>query len=517
MIWSSNSDDALRPSAANHQETITSVRQIPYCPLPPPTDQNHWIPVTPLDEMASKEYDVIIAGTGAGGGAALWRLCEQLKNSGKRIGIVERGGLLLPTNAFNLPTGSTATSLYNDPSIAPRLGETLPQFPGSRLVHALGGRTLFWGAVCPRIPDFELAKWPVPIPEMHRYYSIAERIMTVTDLYSRYSTFTQILLDRLRANGYPEAVDQPVAIDLQPTQYGDLHSNAYFSSIIFLARALELHPFDLAVNARAIQVLTDQNQKTRGIRVITPEKKVYDLRSKTVVLAASALETPRILLNSGIPGRAIGHYLTNHSIVRGNGEISSEEFPEILGMINILVPQTWYRPFQLQIFGSYYSYRYRPKPRINEWKGNALNTLGIVQSRYENRVFLDPTKRDAYGLPEIKVHFSYSPTDWAVIEQSAVFLRKIASIIGLKLDLTEEGSDICLLLPGADNHESGTCRMGIDPNTSVTNPMGSVHGVPGLFVSDNSVLPSMGAANPTLTTVALAIRMADYIASECTR
>lgn len=410
-------------------------------------------------------------GTGAGGGAALWRLCEQLQKTEKRIGVVERGSLLLPTNAFNIPTGTTAGSLYNNPQIGIRLGDALPQFPGIRLVYALGGRTLFWGAVCPRIPDFELASWPVPIPEMHRYYSIAERMMNVTDLYSRYSTFTQNLLDRLRANGYPEAVDQPVGINLQPTQYGEL--------------------------------------------VITPERKLYELRSKTVVLAASALETPRILLNSGIPGRAIGHYLTNHSIVRGIGQISSTDLPEILGMINILVPQTWYRPIQLQIFGAYYSYQFQTKPRVNNWDDNVLITLGKVQSLYENRIFLDPLRRDAYGLPEIQVQISYSPEDWAIIEESAAALRNVASQIGLKLDLSAEGSDVCLFLPGADNHESGTCRMGRDPRTSVTNPIGSVHRITGLYITDNSVLPSMGAVNPTLSTEALAIRTADYIASEC--
>ncbi|MBY9080703.1 GMC family oxidoreductase [Paenibacillus sp. HN-1] len=491
------------------------MRHIPYCPLPTPTRENTWIPVISLDEMASREYDVLVVGTGAGGGAALWRLCEQLHKTNKRIGVVERGGLLLPTNAFNIPTGTTAGSLYNNPQIGIRLGDALPQFPGTRLVYALGGRTLFWGAVCPRIPDFELASWPVPIPEMHRYYSIAERMMNVTDLYSRYSTFTQNLLDRLRANGYPEAVDQPVGIDLQPTQYGELHTNAYFSSISLLARAMHLHPYDLAVNAQAIQVLTDQNQRTRGIRVITPERTIYELRSKTVVLAASALETPRILLNSGIPGRAIGHYLTNHSIVRGVGQISSTDLPEILGMINILVPQTWYRPIQLQMFGAYYSYQFQTKPRVNKWDDNVLITLGKVQSRYENRMFLDPNRQDAYGLPELQVQFSYSPTDWAIIEESAAALRDVASLTGLKLDLTAEGSDVCLFLPGADNHESGTCRMGNDPWTSVTNPIGSVHGITGLYITDNSVLPSMGAVNPTLSTVALAIRTADYIASEC--
>lgn len=65
--------------------------------------------------------------------------------------------------------------------------------------------------------------------------------------------------------------------------------------------------------------------------------------------------------------------------------------------------------------------------------------------------------------------------------------------------------------PGLDNHEAGTCRIGDDPATSATNRYGQIHGVPGLYVADNCVLPLTGAANPTLTTVALAIRTADYI------
>ncbi|MNR60569.1 Paromamine 6'-oxidase [compost metagenome] len=74
-----------------------------------------------------------------------------------------------------------------------------------------------------------------------------------------------------------------------------------------------------------------------------------------------------------------------------------------------------------------------------------------------------------------------------------------------------------MLPPGADSHESGTCRMGTDPYTSATNPYGQIHHVPGLFVADNSVLPSTGGANPTLSTIALAIRTADYIAGQnCT-
>ncbi|UUZ84244.1 ThuA domain-containing protein [Paenibacillus sp. P26] len=63
-----------------------------------------WIPLTPIEKMAETHYDVLIIGGGAGGGASLWRLCEQAKSSGKRIGMIEAGDLVLPTHAHNLPT-----------------------------------------------------------------------------------------------------------------------------------------------------------------------------------------------------------------------------------------------------------------------------------------------------------------------------------------------------------------------------------------------------------------------------
>jgi len=56
--------------------------------------------------------------------------------------------------------------------------------------------------------------------------------------------------------------------------------------------------------------------------------------------------------------------------------------------------------------------------------------------------------------------------------------------------------------------------MGDDPDKSATNRFGQIHGVPGLYIADNSVLPTTGASNPTLTTVALAIRKADHIAQQ---
>ena len=74
------------------------------CSVAPSETLNNWIPLTPLSQMAEQEYDVLIIGTGAGGGFVLWRLCEQWKREKKRIGIIERGDQVIPTHARNLST-----------------------------------------------------------------------------------------------------------------------------------------------------------------------------------------------------------------------------------------------------------------------------------------------------------------------------------------------------------------------------------------------------------------------------
>ena len=84
----------------------------------------------------------------------------------------------------------------------------------------------------------------------------------------------------------------------------------------------------------------------------------------------------------------------------------------------------------------------------------------------------------------------------------------------MNVSLFEENGrpNMTLRRPGGENHESGTCRMGIDSATSATNRFGQIHGISGLYVADNGVHPATGSAHPTLTTVALAIRTADHIA-----
>ena len=142
---------------------------------------NNWIPLTPLSEMAQQEYDVLIIGTGAGGGSVLWRFCEQWKKQKKRIGIIERGDQVIPTHARNLSTMNQERLTAYFSYLSKPLPGALPEYPGARQLFALGGRTLFWYAFTPRLHAWDLAKWPIPVHEMESYYGIAEQVMNVTE------------------------------------------------------------------------------------------------------------------------------------------------------------------------------------------------------------------------------------------------------------------------------------------------------------------------------------------------
>ncbi|MBW5446072.1 GMC family oxidoreductase [Cohnella sp. CFH 77786] len=467
--------------------------------------------------MEKTDYDVLIVGTGAGGSAVLWRLCERLRESGIRIGIVEAGDLLLPMHSFNIPTLNLERwrQLFENPKISIPIGMRLPDFPAGTLLHALGGRTLFWTGVTPRMHGSALLKWPVSLEEMSAYYNIAEQVMSVNRDYTKGSRVTEVLVDRLRAGGFTEASGLPMAVDLDVTKYGQVHSNVFFSSLDFFALSLNRRSFDLAVNARAVRVLHEKG-KVVGVQVMTPDKRSFFIKSKNVVVSAGALETPQLLLHSGIQGGAVGHYLAIHSFTMAHGLLNREDFPEQLGTLGILIPQTSERqPYQIQLYGpgGYFWYKYEDEPLRNEFTVR-FEGFGVVESRFDNQVYLDPARVDEYGVPDIQIRFSYSDKDLEVIQQVVRAIRKVSETIRAPFVSLDGRPKICLMPAGQDNHVSGTCRMSEDSREGGTNRYGEVHGMSGLFVADNSVVPLVGASNPTLSTVSLAIRTADYLISK---
>ena len=472
--------------------------------------KNNWIQTKTLEEMSRTNYDVLIVGSGPGGGAVLQRLCELWKDQGaKKIGILEMGDKLFHSHSLNIPTQNADTArdvLLADNSTM--IGERLPQFSGARMIYALGGRSLFWNAATPRPISSELNKWPINRRELNVYYGMAEKLLHVTRDYAKGSSMQKVFLNRLHSAGILEADDMPLAFDMTPSRQGEIHSNPWYSSINALAAAQFDRPYDLAVNAFVYKV-NAANGRVNGVNVYSADKRSHTIRAKNVVLSASTLETPRLLLNSGIPGPAIGHYLTGHVSIIAIGTISRRQFSDKLGNFSILKFETNESPYQIQILGpnQYFSYQQFEDKALKEQLLVVYAAFGRVEPRFENRVFIDPSAKDEFGVPLQQVQYSLSNKDRQTANQIAQGIRKSAQAMGVTLD----ESTLVLRPPGSDMHEASTCRMGENPQTSSTNTHSQIHGVQGLFVADNSVLPTLTAAGPVLSNTALAIRLADHI------
>ena len=183
-------------------------------------------------------------------------------------------------------------------------------------------------------------------------------------------------------------------------------------------QTLNLRPFDLAVNARAVQVFTE-NGRAAGVKVMDRDKNPYFLRAKTIVLSTSTFESPRILLNSGIPAAAIGHYLAHHLRMNATGIVNRDEFPEVLGTLGLLIPRTEDRPYQIQMQGPGRAgniFRINMKKSLCGNNGRSI-WKPTVQLNHGStiKLVLDRYRRDEYGVPDIQVHISYSETDKAII------------------------------------------------------------------------------------------------------
>jgi hypothetical protein len=131
-----------------------------------------------------------------------------------------------------------------------------------------------------------------------------------------------------------------------------------------------------------------------------------------------------------------------------------------------------------------------------------LWAFGEVLPRAENRVSLDPERRDAWGVPAARIDCVYSENESAMARDAVDCMTEMAQEAGFRVlhRFTEPAP------PGSSIHELGGARMGASPERSVVDPHGRLWDVPNVFVSDGSVFVSAGHQNPTLTIMALAVR-----------
>ncbi|MFY9927987.1 MAG: GMC family oxidoreductase, partial [Streptosporangiaceae bacterium] len=253
------------------------------------------------------------------------------------------------------------------------------------------------------------------------------------------------------------------------------------------------------------------------------------MSAQVVVVAADALRTPQLLWASGIRPAALGRYLNDQPQVvaavsvripdtapaSGAGAVRAElNYSQGQGDQRDLLAGVAWVPFAdgLHPFhGQVMQLDASPADLGVEDPSGVVVGLGwfcAKDIRAEDRLEFDDGQPDAFGLPAIRVHYRLTGRDREQIEAAMDQQRRAAKALGGFIPRGEPR----LLPAGTSLHYQGTVRMGeTDDGTSVCDPDSAVWGVAGLYVGGNGVIPTATACNPTLTSVALAVRAARAI------
>ena len=322
------------------------------------------------------------------------------------------------------------------------------------------------------------------------------------------------------------------------------HTASYFNSpAVTLPAAFRTGRFALVSDAVVSEVMVNREGKAEGVRYIHRVTKAHrEARAKVVVLAAATLESTRILLNSrtrqfpngvGNSNGILGHYLMDHFTVEGAGGelrgLRSSQREPTGNPCGYLIPkyantdghknsrflrgyrfdgsasqQLYDQAFSTPGFGR----KWREQVRRSIPYYFSIEAQGECLPRYENFVELDPEKRDAWGIPVLRIHASYGENEEAMAKAMREDIGNALDAVGAK-DTTPPSERLSVF--GKNIHECGTARMGKDPRKSVLNAYNQVHDVKNVFVTDGAAFVTQGCYEPTLTIMAISARAADYI------
>lgn len=265
---------------------------------------------------------------------------------------------------------------------------------------------------------------------------------------------------------------------------------------------------------------------------------VEDLRTRTtssvaadaVVVAADAFRSPQLLWASGIRPTALGRYLTEHHVVistvaldpgRMSALVSDDELEAELARrakhaadpvaaVNRIPFSEPDHPFSLQVM-----YAENPPFPLDPQSPHAGNRWGYVNMGYgvrkhprvEDGVSFSDDELDYRGLPNMTIEYALTETEDDEIAAATERLRRAGGALG---DFVAQPR---LLPNGSSLHYMGTMRMGpSDDGTSVADPYSRVWGFENLVVGGNALIPTANTMNPTLTSVAIAVRGARRLA-----
>ncbi len=555
--------------------------------------------------MADADHDVVVIGSGAGGGAAAWALCEQ----GLRVLLLEAGPAYVPETDYRLHRSDWETARFPD-KLPPADRQTLAPLQALEARHdalrswnhvrgrvvpgdtrrsvgyshvvGLGGSTLHFAGEAHRMHPEAMrmasrfgvaADWPVDYATLEPYYTRIERLIGVAgsaDDTSRprsapyplpphpRSYASQRLAAGAEALGLG-FVPNPLAALSKPYDgrpgcnycagclRGCPRRDKGSVDVTFVRRARESGRCEIRTECQVTRLVAGDDDRIRAIVTRSTDGLEREERVRSVVLAAGAVETPRLLLLSTAPGSADG--LANDSGQVGRHFMETLSWytsglhPEPLGSHRGLPSDSICWDFNAPdaIDGVVGGCRFSPgtaeadllgpvshatrvvrgfgrahQEGVRDALGRVLTVASIGESLPGPKSFvdLDPVARDAAGNAKARIHSHLDDAELRRLTFMARTCREILAAAGVE-EVFEEAGTYDLFF---STHVFGTCRMGTDPETSVVDAFGRSHRFRNLFVADASVFPSSGGGeSPSLTIEALALRTAEHLAARARR
>lgn len=452
--------------------------------------------------------------------------------------------------------------------------------------RVVGGKTTIWGRLALRLSDYDFKAasrdgfgmdWPISYSDISPYYDRVDRYLgisghpenlpqmpdgqyqrplklTASELHMRNTLkgMNRILTpyragvttDGLKHNKYRSRCYGRGACD-RHTGGCDIHA-AFDSPTGLIRPAMDTGNLTLRPNSTVYEVTVDKTTgKADGVNFLDSDtKKSYKAKAKVVVLAASTLESARLMLLSkseqypngiGNSSGHVGHNFCEHLMgpsVSGfskdlvgkprtlddgrpggfyiprfrNIEEQRRDFIRGYGFEGgsgtTMVPASAWAPG----FGEEY------KKYVRDYAGAmfSMGGFGEVLPRYENYVEIDPNLKDAWGVPVLKFNYKFGDNEKKMALDMYNTGREMFEAAGF--EITSATKD--LECEGWSIHELGTSRMGNDPKTSVLNQYQQSHDVKNLFVVDGSSHVCASAQNPTWTIMALCWRSCEYLSDQ---
>ena len=455
--------------------------------------------------------------------------------------------------------------------------------------RALGGKTNIWGRLALRLSDYDFKaasrdgygeNWPIEYKDIAPYYDRVDLLLGISGVKENLPHLPDSIFQRpIRLNDAEVHLRGSLAKmgrTLTPYRAGvttdgvkskyrsrcfsrgacnrraggcDIHA-AFDSPTGLIFPAFDGGNLTIRTNATVREVLVDNNTgKARGVTFTdTVTGNSYEAKAKVVLLAASTLESARLMLLSksrlhpngiGNSSDHVGHNFCEH--VMGPGILGlyknklgaprtlddgrpggfylarfrnlAEKHPKFIrgygfegGSGTTMFPGD---AIEMAGFGA----GYKKKVRDHAGAFIDLGAFGEVLSRYENHVALDPEVKDRWGIPVLRFHIKFGDNEKKMCEDMTETAQEMFEAAGIEIVQVNRR----VLTEGWSIHELGTARMGNDPKTSVLNQYQQSHDVKNLFVVDGSSHVSAANQNPTWTIMALCWRSCDYLAGEFKR